>query len=221
MSWDGVYDPVESAISELQAENPHIPPQEIAEIVTSQVAAFLAQTPWTMLEVNPWEVIDLDQIGNLEQAYIIAEDWTRHDPGGPGGGSGSRDSRRSGGVDGTGRDTVSDGAGGALPDADGNGQADSDFDNNTGSGTYGGGGDPFVDSVENGNMGDTGSGSPVVSPDQPPGAFPVILDLDGDGVEVNASARVNFDWDGDGFLESGNWAACNRSARQGLWRAAA
>ena len=53
------------------------------------------------------------------------------------------------------------------------------------------------------------------------GIPPSSLDLDGDGVEVNASAQVNFDWDGDGFQESGNWAACNRNAMSGLGRVAA
>jgi len=42
------------------------------------------------------------------------------------------------------------------------------------------------------------------------GIQPIILDLDGDGVEVNASAQVSFDWDGDGFRESGNWWVCYR-----------
>ena len=50
-------------------------------------------------------------------------------------------------------------------------------------------------------------------------AKPVILD--GDGVEVNASAQVGFDWDGDGFKESGRRVARNRSASLGLWWAAA
>ena len=40
-------------------------------------------------------------------------------------------------------------------------------------------------------------------------AKPVIIDLDGDGVEVNAAAQISFDWDNDGFLESGNWAAAD------------
>ena len=67
--------------------------------------------------------------------------------------------------------------------------------------------------------GDADPGLPV-NPDYT-GIQPVNLDLDGDGVEVNASGQVSFDWDGDGFQESGNWAACSRSARPGLWRAAA
>lgn len=40
-------------------------------------------------------------------------------------------------------------------------------------------------------------------------AKPVIIDLDGDGVEVNSSAQISFDWDNDGYLESGNWAAAD------------
>ena len=40
-------------------------------------------------------------------------------------------------------------------------------------------------------------------------AKPVIIDLDGDGVEINADSQVSFDWDNDGYLESGNWAAAD------------
>ena len=65
----------------------------------------------------------------------------------------------------------------------------------------------------------TDPGLPV-NPDYT-GIQPIILDLDGDGVEVNASAQMSFDWDGDGFRESGNWAACNRNARRDFWRVAA
>ena len=60
---------------------------------------------------------------------------------------------------------------------------------------------------DGGNHGTPDPGLPI-NPDYV-GIQPIILDLDGDGVEVNASARVNFDWDGDGFLESGNWAAAD------------
>lgn len=35
---------------------------------------------------------------------------------------------------------------------------------------------------------------------------PIILDLDGDGVEINVNGNVSFDMDGDGFLETGAWA---------------
>ncbi|MCK8485485.1 hypothetical protein MUY21_15695 [Aliiroseovarius sp. S2029] len=34
---------------------------------------------------------------------------------------------------------------------------------------------------------------------------PVILDLDGDGVEINVNGNVSFDMDGDGYLEQGAW----------------
>lgn len=40
-------------------------------------------------------------------------------------------------------------------------------------------------------------------------AKPVVIDLDGDGVEINSSSQVSFDWDNDGYLESGNWAAAD------------
>ncbi|WP_306046600.1 hypothetical protein [Nioella sp. MMSF_3534] len=36
---------------------------------------------------------------------------------------------------------------------------------------------------------------------------PVILDLDGDGVEIAIDGDVSFDVDGDGFLERGSWVA--------------
>lgn len=41
------------------------------------------------------------------------------------------------------------------------------------------------------------------------GASPVILDLDQDGVEVNADAKVSFDWDNDGFLEQSSWVGAD------------
>ncbi len=34
---------------------------------------------------------------------------------------------------------------------------------------------------------------------------PVVLDLDGDGIEIEVSGETAFDWDGDGFLEQGSW----------------
>jgi len=34
---------------------------------------------------------------------------------------------------------------------------------------------------------------------------PVILDLDGDGIEVSISHPVSFDWDNDGYLERSSW----------------
>ncbi len=40
-------------------------------------------------------------------------------------------------------------------------------------------------------------------------AKPVIIDLDGDGVEINSDTQVSFDWDNDGFLEASNWAAAD------------
>ena len=40
-------------------------------------------------------------------------------------------------------------------------------------------------------------------------AKPVIIDLDGDGIEISADSQVSFDWDNDGYLESGNWAAAD------------
>ncbi len=36
-------------------------------------------------------------------------------------------------------------------------------------------------------------------------AQPLILDLDGDGVETNFGQRIHFDWDSDGFFERGSW----------------
>ena len=53
------------------------------------------------------------------------------------------------------------------------------------------------------------------------GIEPIILDLDGDGVEVNSAANVDFDWDGDGFLESGSWTERNRRERPGMGEMAA
>ncbi|WP_299376516.1 calcium-binding protein [uncultured Tateyamaria sp.] len=36
---------------------------------------------------------------------------------------------------------------------------------------------------------------------------PIIVDLDGDGVEINASQQTYFDWDDDGFREAGSWVS--------------
>ncbi|WP_152612914.1 calcium-binding protein [Tateyamaria sp. ANG-S1] len=37
--------------------------------------------------------------------------------------------------------------------------------------------------------------------------FPIVLDLDGDGVELTFGQQTFFDWDDDGFLEQGSWAS--------------
>mmetsp|Transcript_18363 Transcript_18363/g.29586 ORF Transcript_18363/g.29586 Transcript_18363/m.29586 type:complete len:373 (-) Transcript_18363:3204-4322(-) len=39
------------------------------------------------------------------------------------------------------------------------------------------------------------------------GIQPLILDLDGDGVEVAFGQQTSFDWDGDGFWERGSWTS--------------
>ncbi|MFN3701842.1 MAG: hypothetical protein ACK4VI_10055, partial [Alphaproteobacteria bacterium] len=36
---------------------------------------------------------------------------------------------------------------------------------------------------------------------------PIILDLDGDGIEISIGRLINFDIDGDGYLERTSWAA--------------
>jgi len=196
-----------SVVDQIAAENPHIPREVIAETVASQVAAFQEQTRWTMLEVNPWDVIDLDQINSLEQAYIIADGWTRHDPGGPGGG-GSSSARHD-------RDATDSTLPGGTPQ--GSGGSGGEVNHSLGSPTgYSDRGVYDVEGPEAGAAGapsgtyhsydhysDLGNGSTAVT------GLPVILDLGGDGVEVNASAQVNFGWDGDGFLESGNWATAD------------
>lgn len=41
------------------------------------------------------------------------------------------------------------------------------------------------------------------------GLWPVIIDLDGDGIEINAAQSVFFDADGDGFKERTSWAAAD------------
>jgi Ca2+-binding RTX toxin-like protein len=41
------------------------------------------------------------------------------------------------------------------------------------------------------------------------GAKPVIIDLDGDGVELSMSGLVNFDWDDDGFEEQTAWVGAD------------
>lgn len=42
-----------------------------------------------------------------------------------------------------------------------------------------------------------------------PRQMPLILDLDGDGVEITFGEQTYFDWDGDGFLEQGSWASAD------------
>lgn len=37
-------------------------------------------------------------------------------------------------------------------------------------------------------------------------AKPIIIDLDHDGIELAVNGDVSFDYDGDGYFESGNWA---------------
>lgn len=41
------------------------------------------------------------------------------------------------------------------------------------------------------------------------GYLPIILDLDGDGVEINFGENVYFDVDGDGYLEQTSWASAD------------
>ncbi len=54
-----------------------------------------------------------------------------------------------------------------------------------------------------------GVSPPSRNPDPPEplvGARPVIIDLDGDGIEVNGSFDVSFDFDRDGYRERTSWA---------------
>jgi len=99
--------------------------------------------------------------------------------------------------------------GGALDGGNGGGKGKGDTGGSSTGGSSGGSGDGSTSHI-GGTNGDKGGSKK-----------PIILDLDGDGVEVNASAQMSFDWDGDGFRESGNWAACNRNARRDFWRVAA
>ncbi|MEX0308979.1 MAG: calcium-binding protein, partial [Tateyamaria sp.] len=39
--------------------------------------------------------------------------------------------------------------------------------------------------------------------------MPIIVDLDGDGVEISFGQQTYFDWDDDGFLEQGSWASAD------------
>ncbi|WP_217642137.1 calcium-binding protein [Aliiroseovarius crassostreae] len=59
-----------------------------------------------------------------------------------------------------------------------------------------------------GGSGGNSSGSDV-SPTPNPHTRPIILDLDGDGVDVSFGNSVSYDMDGDGFREQTAWAAPN------------
>ena len=72
-----------------------------------------------------------------------------------------------------------------------------------GSGSDGGGSGGFS-SVEGDFDGD-GTPDPV---DPTSGVYPVIIDLDKDGVEVSTHG-VSFDWDDDGYREAGAWASAD------------
>ena len=157
----------------------------------------------------------------------VSTGWTHHDPGGPGGGSGSgggsggSHSASGGGVNpSTGQVDAPQGSGGSgseanhsLPSPTGysdRGVYDVEGPEAGAAGAPGGGSTGGTSYDDAHNSGTSGHGN----------IMPIILDLDGDGVEVNASARVSFDWDGDGFQESGNGAACNLNAKPGLLRVA-
>ena len=65
---------------------------------------------------------------------------------------------------------------------------------------------PGSDRIFNGGDGSLG-GSGGGTPTGDGRLYPVILDLDGDGVEIAVSTSVFFDWDDDGFLEQGSWVS--------------
>ena len=143
----------------------------------------------------------MDFLNGLDRA---AAEANSHSSGGGGGSGRSSGERRDGG-------SSSGGAGSS-------GRVTSAGDLSSDAGITTGDFDPPGTWSDGGDHGTPDPGLPV-NPDYT-GIQPVIFDLDGDGVEVNASARVNFDWDGDGFQESGNGAACNPNAKPGLLRVA-
>jgi Ca2+-binding RTX toxin-like protein len=77
-------------------------------------------------------------------------------------------------------------------------QAAWDFLSDVFTGKHGSDGDKVADAIEDSN---DNSGQD--------NAKPLILDLDGDGVEINVRGDVSYDIDGDGFLEQTAWAGEN------------
>ncbi len=93
-------------------------------------------------------------------------------------------------------------------DSDGNGHEDSDNDNDTGGGTYPTY-DPDADNPgSSGTDADSGGSGLEDAHNDGVGSgnlMPIILDMDGDGIEITVDGNVSFDVDGDGFLEQTAW----------------
>ncbi|WHP70247.1 hypothetical protein [Phaeobacter inhibens] len=112
----------------------------------------------------------------------------------------------------SGNDVVWDDVFGPLDGADGGTSFGPDEWDRNGDGwpDYDGRGDDGGwDHLDPNGDGDTsdGYGNPDVDAEQndPNNISPIIVDLNSNGVEVNLSGSVAFDWDGDGFLERTAW----------------
>ncbi len=196
--WDGVFDPIGDAVADLHEEFPNVPISELRAIVAERYVEHLeVNTPdWVtrpLPEAAIYDAIDPETVAGAEllerlqasdkyHAYI-----TRHDPG-------STEEPPTGGNDDHDDPVVTIGsgssgpAGGPVPAAD--------------------------DPTPTGSVGPAGGPIPPSPPSPPPyldpdvsAPQPVLLDLDGDGIEVVFGEDIYFDT--DGFVEKTAWAAAD------------
>lgn len=100
---------------------------------------------------------------------------------------------------------------------DGSAAEDAANGSSDGGNTTGGGSTPSLEDVAGGNTtpspGGGGytydSGGVTYTGDTTGANIPIILDLDGDGVEIIFGESIYFDMDEDGFLEQTSWAAAD------------
>lgn len=95
---------------------------------------------------------------------------------------------------------------------DGSFRVDSEGNERGGNGPISSGGD--TGSVSGGRTVTTATGATAIVQDTPPdltnytgGLYPVIIDLDGDGIEVLTNGTAYFDLDSDGYREETSWVA--------------
>ena len=207
---DSIYDPIESAITDLHEQYPNIPIEELEAQYLAALseheevyAAGTSRPPeaGVVQLADPAFSTNAALHESLEAANKYQTYITRHDPGSP------EDPPTSGNT------------GGSGSGSDGNTNNHDDHDHTPiGSGSSGpaGGPVPAADDPVTGHVGPAGGPIPPSPPHTPPyldpdvsGPQPVLLDLDGDGIEVAFGEKIYFDTDGDGFLEKTAWVAAD------------